>query len=142
MKLKKLIESRLGDTYICSLLAVTKQVPFPYPSKQRDVVLQRLNEMSRETHDALEIFIRCPHGMLFVRRHLSDTELYMLRMRVLCGLNIARRLLDAIPDEAWLQTADEDTDREDCFLYSGVWQEFGGDWLSQVAELLVKGVCV
>ncbi len=139
MTLNDILKSKLGSQYVPSLLAETESITFPYPTSRRDVILRRLEELNIETHDAIEIFICSPHGMLFDRRHLSDRELYMLRERVKCAIDFLSRLSDALPSQQWFSTGGADLETEDTFLYSGIWREFGQQWMASLAWRLARG---
>lgn len=140
MTANDILKSKSASFYVASLLDATSQIKFPTVGKRRDRILSRLEEMNESTSDTLEAFLTKPRPMVFTPKGLTDIELYMLRQRHLCALDILSRLADSEPSSGWLTFGSGELDEEDAFLYQGLWNEFGQYWLSSLAWRIARGL--
>ena len=141
MEIRQLLDSRGCGIHFCLLLARTEPHA-AYPGRlpgPRAGIFRRLEALDGQTRDRLDRLAASLRSEPAFES-LGPPELYMLRQRMHCALDLLSRLADSEPSPGWLSTDGFDLEPQDAWLLGGVWREFGAFWLQNLAWRLSKGL--
>jgi hypothetical protein len=142
MDIQKLLDSRTSDTSHWTQMMRLTDPHSAYPGKLpagRDDILFHLEELNLQTAGKLDTLASSLRSSPCFSA-LSPAELYLLRQRLRCALDILARLADSQPTTpGWLSIAGFELEQEDRWLLAGLWREFGTFWLQNLSWRLSHG---
>lgn len=137
--LKEILNMYGHGAYFNAMMVATADLKFPYPKDDRGRILHQLEQMDIDTTDVLDELIKNPNRMITSFKSLSTDQLYILKQRYLCGLEILTRMTEAAPSFEWIRVEKHDVATELQFLLTGLWKEFGILFHGQLAWRLFHG---
>jgi hypothetical protein len=145
VRINDILKSRIvASAYRISLYNQASGLNIRFP-KTRQAILRQLEKMNMSTCDTIDNFILKPRENIFSQElsGLSDIEVFMLAQRWECGLDVLSRLRDAETENIYLELqccdARQVQDQEEIFMLIGLWNEFGGYWIANLAWRISKG---
>lgn len=140
MSIQEILNSRGNGLHYNQILSLTEPHS-SYPGKtpaSRIAILRHLAKLDEQSLAVLNELAFNLRSKPFPKS-LTSTELYMLRQRLLCGLDTLSRLADSAPNPDYLSTNTSDLEIEDRWLLIGIWREFGTHWIQNLAWRISRG---
>lgn len=141
MPTKELWKFLNNSLYIADLFDVTESVPLPFKVTTRDMVYKRLINLDDDTRLRLDNFIMSRIGNNFIRGDLSDSELFMLRLRYIFGLTFITGLMESEENESLL-SFDGSLDQANVFPFVQLWNSMHCVWIELFSRIIKQRKCV
>lgn len=143
MNMRNLNRVIRNSAFVSDVLEFTKDIPYPgkrhVPIKQIVACLERLEKCVEKRIDE---FLQGGFAASFDKRDLTDTELFMLRMRFLWGCT----LINQLERDTKIPLSREEELAEDIFrceidpvcLFVKFWKEMRKGWLQFAADMVYR----
>lgn len=139
MTIKQLWKFLNNSFYIAEMFDETEKLRCPFKLTPRPAALKRLEKLNASTLERLDAFIAQQHGNHFQKNDLSEIELFMLRLRYICGLLIVQAIMESEKDcEDNIFSFEASLDMANRYPFINLWHVFHGIFLKAAYDLMKR----